>query len=227
VTALVDVSELRARGRSGVALGPVSFALAAGEALAVTGPHAAGKSLLLSCIARLAPSTSARLVRPERIAMIFQRDALDDGRTALENVLVGAHRLPPVQARARAHEELVRVGLAEHAHQRPRSLSGGMRKRVGIARALASSPSLILADDPTAGLDPHTAREVLDALFLSMQTAAVLIATTDVDVVLPRAPRTLFLDNGRAVSLGPTEALANEPATRAFAPRILEESAWM
>lgn len=230
MSALVDVDGLTARGRGGLALGPLSFSVDAGEALAVTGPHGAGKSLLLACLAGIAARECAlrcqRCLLPARIAMIFQRDALDDGRSVLENVLVGA------LDRRRAQQALERVGLGDHAQRSPRLLSGGMRKRVGIARALASSPSLILADEPTAGLDPSTAREVLDALFTSAgahaePAVAVIIATTDVDVVLPRAPRTLFLEQGRALFLGPTAILANDVRTRPFAPRDHTEAAWL
>ena len=221
----IEVSDLTAQGRGGLVLGPISFTLQAREALAVTGRHGAGKSLLLACLAGIVSSASrlaaARLVRPARVAMIFQRDALDDGRSALDNVMVGAGDL------ARAQAALEQVGLGAHAQQSPRALSGGMRKRVGIARALASAPSLILADEPTAGLDPSTAHEVLDALFNASSTAAIIIATTDVDVVLPRAPRSLFLEEGRAIFCGPTSALADDHRLRAFAPRDLAETAWL
>jgi ABC-type multidrug transport system ATPase subunit len=178
--------------------------------------------LLLAALAGLAPSTSASMHTPARTAMVFQRDALDDARTALENVLVSAGSV------ASAREALARVGLAAHEDVRPRMLSGGMRKRVGIARALAAQPELVLADEPTAGLDPRTASEVLDALFASAHStrAAVIIATTDVDVVLPRASRALFVHEGRLLLDGPASALANDARTAAFAPRAHEGVAW-
>lgn len=220
---IVEVRELVTRGRGGLLLGPLSFALAAGEVLAITGPHGAGKSLLLAALAGLAPSTSAQLTKPARTAMVFQRDALDDARTALENVAVAATSLDDARA------ALARVGLAAHEDARPRTLSGGMRKRVGIARALAASPELVLADEPTAGLDPRTSSEVLDALFASATSAraAVIIATTDVDVVLPRASRVLFMDAGRITFDGPASALANDARTASFAPRSHEGVAWV
>lgn len=219
---LVDARELVARGRGGLVLGPLSFTLSAGEIIAITGPHGGGKSLLLAALAGIAPSTSARLITPGRTAMVFQRDALDDARTALENVAVAA------RDDTRAREALARVGLAGHEDALPRALSGGMRKRVGIARALAASPDLVLADEPTAGLDPRTSNEVLDALFASASAAraAVIIATTDVDVVLPRARRVLFVDAGRIVLDDAASALAHDARTAAFAPRTHEAIAW-
>lgn len=228
---MIAVEGLRAVGRTGLVLGPLSLSLGAGTgadrrvddagaSLAVTGPHGGGKSLLLSCLARLAPSTSTRFDVPPhgRTAMIFQRDALDDARTALENVAVAAPFDPfdPFEAARRA---LQQVGLDGHEHTRPRLLSGGMRKRVGIARAIVAAPALVLADEPTAGLDPHTASRVLDVLLdaARLNGAALIIATTDVDVVLPRVQRAVFLAHGQLSTTLPS----------AYAPRHLAAASWL
>jgi phospholipid/cholesterol/gamma-HCH transport system ATP-binding protein len=222
----LEVKDLRARGRGGLALGPVDVALPVGRALALVGGPGAGKSLFLSALAGLVPSTSQALTIPGAVGMIFQRDALDDGRSALDNVALAAAARGKDDPRGRARRALEGVGLGEHVDKLPRSLSGGMKKRVGIARALVVEPALLLADDPTAGLDPDTAREIL-ALFVEGEQATkrcLVIATQDVDVVLPRVHEVLALDDGQVAWRGPPAGL--EGAWSPFAPRTHAEGAW-
>ncbi len=205
------VDGLSARGRGGLALGPLSFTVQPGAPLAVLGGPGAGKSLLLAALAGLCGSEGALATPAGRVAMVFQRDALDDAKTALGNVAVVAER-------EAAREALARVGLGTDADKLPRQLSGGMKKRVGIARALAVAPALLLADDPTAGLDPDTAAEVLALLLEGERERCVVIATQDVDVVLPRCAQALVLEEGKPVFLGTPAALAADARTAAFAP---------
>lgn len=214
-----------ARGRGGLVLGPLHFELRTGGALAVLGTAGSGKSLLLAALAGLVPHTG-ELVREGLLAMVFQRDALDDSVTAVENVVLAARArgIPDPEEAARA--ALTRVGLGDDLHKLPRALSGGMRRRVGIARALAVSPDVLLADDPTAGLDPETAHEVL-ALLLGSSARSVVIATQDVDVVLPRVQAALVLDNGKQAWLGNPESLASATGLALFAARRFDvEAAW-
>jgi ABC-type multidrug transport system ATPase subunit len=177
-------------------LGPVTLSVDAGEVCGVVGPSGAGKSLLLATLAGLAPRAILRgratVQRP--IAMAFAHDALDDGETAVDNVVVAAEAAGIASPHAAARALLERLGLPAPAMgRRPRGLSGGQRKRVGLARALVVRPRVLLLDDPTAGLDPETARAVLDTLADVAGDAAVLMATQDIDVVLPRAHRSLLL----------------------------------
>jgi ABC-type multidrug transport system ATPase subunit len=224
----VRVTSLEVYGREGFSLGPVSLSVEDGHALAVLGGPRAGKTLLLSALAGLlSPRNVVRgvLERPDSVAMVFQRDALADDRTALENVAAAARARSIPAPREAARAALARVGLAGDVEKLPRALSGGMRKRVGIARALAVRPRLLLADDPTAGLDPETARDVLALLLepahddLEGPPRAVLIATQDVDVVLPRVEQALVLEGGEPAFLGTPTALADHPSLSIFAAR--------
>lgn len=180
-------------------LGPVSLQLGPGELVGVVGPSGAGKTLLLATLAGLAPRAILRghasVQRP--VAMAFSHDALDDSDTALDNVAVAAAAAGVVDPRTAARTLLLRLGLPDDAlARRPRALSGGQRKRVGVARALVMRPRVLLLDDPTAGLDPDTADEVLAVVAAVAADAAILLATQDVDVVLRRARCALLLRPG-------------------------------
>ena len=174
------------------ALGPLSFCVDAGAVVGVLGRAGSGKSLLLSALAGLAPQCvqQGRAHVPTPVAMVFQRDALDDSLSVIDNVELVAVAAGISSARDAAAGLLDQVGLHGHLHKLPHALSGGQRKRVGIARALVVQPRTLLLDDPTAGLDPATAQEILDLVFACIASArtpaATLLATQDIDVVVPR-----------------------------------------
>ncbi|TEW53260.1 phosphonate ABC transporter ATP-binding protein [Psychromonas sp. RZ22] len=169
------------------ALTNVSFTVDEGEIVGLIGPSGAGKSTLIRCINRLTEPTSGKVIFSEKnlvsmsknqlrtarreIGMIFQEYALIERLTVMENVLSG--RLGYVsfwrsftrkfskEDVNTAYKLLETVGLLEHANKRVDALSGGQRQRVGIARALAQKPKLLLIDEPTAALDPRTARQIM------------------------------------------------------------------
>ncbi len=169
------------------ALDDLSLEVAAGEFVVVVGLSGAGKSTLLRCINRLVEPTSGRIFLddveitacrgPElrrvrrRIGMIFQQFHLVGRESVLTNVLAGrlGHSNPwrslvglfPAADHERAKGNLARVGIADRAYQRADTLSGGQQQRVGIARALMQEPTLMLADEPVASLDPATSHSVL------------------------------------------------------------------
>ncbi|HZI11757.1 MAG TPA: ATP-binding cassette domain-containing protein [Myxococcus sp.] len=210
-------------------LSAVDCALPPGTRALVLGRAGAGKTTLLKALAGLvAPAEgrvswtgqdAARLGAAERRArqaafgMVFQTDALFDSLTVRGNVLLPLERrrVPPAEARARADEVLRAVGLLEAADTLPERLSGGMKKRAGIARALAARPSVLLADDPFAGLDPGTARQVARVLLEVAGGGTLLVAAPEAPVDLP-LPRWLYLRGGRLVHDGPPEpALEHAP----------------
>jgi putative ABC transport system ATP-binding protein len=198
-----------------------------GEMLALTGPSGSGKSTILNLAGLIDRADagevrflgrtvtvlddhSATLLRRDSIGFIFQSFNLVPVMTVTDNVdyplfLAG---VPASERQRRVAEALQAVGLQEHAAHRPDALSGGQRQRVAIARALVKQPKLVIADEPTASLDSHTADQVLDLMRerCHAEGAAFLIATHDPRVVR-RCDRTIALLDGRIVA-APEEALA-------------------
>lgn len=182
------------------ALQGVDLRVTAGEMVALTGPSGSGKSTILNLAGlidapdagevRLRGTTvdaraehAATLLRRDTIGFVFQGFNLIPVMTVAENVdyplfLAG---LPSAERRTRVAAMLDAVGLTEHAQHRPDALSGGQRQRVAIARALVKRPALVIADEPTASLDSHTAEQMLDLMrdLGHREGASFLIATHD------------------------------------------------
>lgn len=152
------------------ALRDIDFDIANGEFVSILGPSGCGKSTLLKCVAGLEPVSGGRIevagiaVRqsPENLGIVFQRDVLLDWRTVVENVLVVAELkgLDPRPLRSRALELLRSFGLESFVDRYPWELSGGMRQRVSICRALLLDPQLLLMDEPFGALDAMTRDEL-------------------------------------------------------------------
>jgi putative ABC transport system ATP-binding protein len=201
------------------ALRGVDLAVQPGEMLALTGPSGSGKSTLLNLAGLIdradagaiylagrdvgaLDDAAATLLRRSAIGFVFQSFNLVPVMTVAENVdyplfLSG---IDAAERRQRVDAVLRAVGLNEHAHHRPDALSGGQRQRVAIARALVKRPRLVIADEPTASLDSHTADQVLDLMREQghAQGAAFLIATHDARL-LRRCDRVIALLDGHIV----------------------------
>jgi phosphonate transport system ATP-binding protein len=217
------------------ALDGVDLAIDDAQVVAIIGSSGAGKSTLIRCINRLVEPSAGhvhlggtdivalgrrdlRRMR-RRIGMIFQEFNLVERLTVMENVLCGrlgsvgvfaalARRYPPHDI-ANAFELLDRVGLAGYENTRADALSGGQRQRVGIARALMQQPELLLVDEPTASLDPKTARQIMRlvrALALERRCPA-LINIHDVALAQGFSDRVVGLKAGRVVFDGAPQAL--------------------
>jgi lipoprotein-releasing system ATP-binding protein len=203
----------------------VSLSVGRGEFVAVTGPSGSGKSSLLYLLGLLDRPTSgqvllegrdtARLSAPEmaalrlaRLGFVFQFHFLLPEFSALDNVLIPIRRLGRLRgsaARDRAMALLAAFGLAEAAGKMPDQLSGGMRQRVAVARALANDPVLLLADEPTGNLDTANAKAVFDsfARLAAEEGRTVIVVTHDPDLAA-RTSRRVHLVDGRIVSDAPT-----------------------
>lgn len=152
------------------ALQEISIDISEGEFICIVGPSGCGKSTLLRCIAGLEPISSGRLVLegrdivapPKNMGVVFQRDLLLEWRNVLDNVLVAAefHGYAVRQYENRAKDLLKLFGLSAAMDRYPRELSGGMRQRVSICRALLTDPQLLLMDEPFGALDPFTRDEL-------------------------------------------------------------------
>jgi len=184
------------------ALRGVDLSLARGEVIALLGPSGAGKTTLLTIIGLVTPPTAGRIImegrpvvsdgrflvdvmtwRRRHMGFVFQKANLIPFLTAAENVRVAMeiNDQSPRAAKHRAMELLDYLGVADRADAYPNTLSGGQQQRVAVARALANSPSLILADEPTAALDSIRGRQVME-LFRKVaheQKAAVMVVTHD------------------------------------------------
>ncbi len=215
------------------ALHPTSLAFAEGAFTVLLGPSGAGKSTLLRSlnglvplteghveVSRLGPLRDARAWREHRRAtgMVFQQHQLIGRLTAFANVLTGrlGHHhalrtlLPlPTAEKRLALNALARVGLLEFALRRADQLSGGQQQRVGIARALAQQPSLVLADEPVASLDPATAERVLALLhgICRQDGLTAIVSLHQVELARRFADRIIGIGGGRVVFDGPPDAL--------------------
>lgn len=213
-----DVTKIFREGRETVSvLKGASLHLAPGEVLALEGPSGSGKTTLLSILGCLLSATSGQVevagqavdatrptklqaVRRQHIGFVFQQFNLFPALSALENVEYALNLKGVVgdDATHQARELIARVGLADRARFLPRDLSGGQKQRVAIARALAASPSVVLADEPTANLDASVAGQVLD-LFRELARSegrSLLIVTHD-PKVRRVADRVVRIEDGR------------------------------
>jgi phospholipid/cholesterol/gamma-HCH transport system ATP-binding protein len=151
--------------------------------------------------------------------MVFQTDALFDSLTVLDNVLLPLRRrrVPEREARTMAEEVLAAVGLSSAAATFPERLSGGMRKRTGLARAVVARPQVLLADDPLAGLDPATAKQVCQVLE-AVSTGRTLIIAAPEPLPFLELPRWLYLKSGRIIhDAGPASELLDRDVEETFA----------
>lgn len=226
---MITVTDLRKVYHQGTrevrALDGVSLTVPAGSIHGVIGHSGAGKSTLVRCLTLLdRPSsgtveingvdlTAARAdalrTARRRIGLVFQQANLFDSRTIEDNVaypleLTGMGRK---ERRAKAEELLGFVGLRDSGKAYPAQLSGGMRQRVGIARALATDPDVLLFDEPTSALDPRTTDEILDLIVSLRDRApaelAVLVITHEMHVVKKICDSVSLLEAGRIVESGP------------------------
>lgn len=168
------------------ALGPLDLVVESGERVAVVGPSGCGKSTLLGVLGGLLRPSRGRVLLegapPEGslvpLAYVFQDFALLPWRTVEANVALPLEdRLPPAECRARVRAALARTGLADFARAYPRQLSGGMRQRVGIARALVVEPGVLLLDEPLSALDAQTWELLLEEV-LALTAGATLVWVT-------------------------------------------------
>jgi phospholipid/cholesterol/gamma-HCH transport system ATP-binding protein len=228
----ITVRALTAGYGSRIVLRELSFAIARGHIFVVMGGSGSGKSTLLRCLLGLLPPVSGEIrfgedrldgADPERrerivrrLGVLYQGAALFSSMTLAENVAVPLEmhtRLAAEEIAAVARLKLALVGLRGTGDLHPVELSGGMQKRAGLARAMALDPEILFLDEPSAGLDPVTARH-LDDLILELRDGlgtTVVLVTHELDSIFKLADDGIFLDeNGRILGAGsPREMLAS------------------
>jgi len=259
---LLQVHHLRKRYGATTVVDDVSFAIAPGECLGVIGPNGAGKTTTIRmCLGLVAPDDGevsycfpaagqaalrmprdARAIKA-RLGVVSQFDTLDPDFNCAENLLVYGRYfgLKDAAIRARIPQLLEFAALSHKAEVRPGELSGGMKRRLSLARALVNDPQLLLLDEPTTGLDPQARHLMWERLQLLLQQGkSILLTTHFMDEAERLCHRLLVLDHGRKIAEGrPRDliaehlepdvvevygggalALADDPALRPHAARV-------
>lgn len=222
--------------RTGATVGvyDASFEVQRGEFFVIMGLSGSGKSTLLRCINRIHDPTAGSVtisgtditkldrkglerIRRDKFGMVFQRFALFPHRTVAGNVEYGLEirGVGPKERMARVREVLKLVGLSGWEDRRPDELSGGMQQRVGLARALAVDPDILLMDEAFSALDPLIKREMQDEL-LALQARlqmTIVFITHDLDEALKLGDRIAILKDGRIEQIGTPEEIISDPAS--------------
>jgi len=227
-----DPAEVRRSGLTPAVI-DASFEVQEGEIFVVMGLSGSGKSTLIRMINGLHPPTSGhveiygenlttasrrdlRRIRRERISMVFQHFALFPHRTVLDNAAYGLETqgVGKAERRQRAHEALELCGLTGWDNHKPGELSGGMRQRVGLARALAADTDILLMDEAFSALDPLIRRDMQDQLIELQHKLGktILFITHDLNEAMRLGDRIAMMRNGQIVQVGTAEEILTDPA---------------
>jgi ABC-type polar amino acid transport system ATPase subunit len=224
----------------------VSLQIRKGDIKLIFGPSGSGKSTFLRCMAMLdipekgeiylgnecltAPNVDLNKARA-RIGFVFQHIYLFRHLTALGNVELALRqvlKLPKEESRKRAMDALKEVNVTDCINKYPSQMSGGQAQRVGIARALARNPDIILLDEPTSALDPELTGEVIDTLRdLAKEGTTMLIVSHEMPFAREVAEEMIFYDEGAIVETGPPSLFFNAPNTdraKKFMTRIINKT---
>jgi phospholipid/cholesterol/gamma-HCH transport system ATP-binding protein len=236
---MVEIKNLHKSFNSNVVLEGVSFNVDEAENMVVFGRSGTGKSVLLKCMIRLMePDRGDVLIEGKdvlsldlkelnglrkNIGFLFQSAALYDSMSVRENLefpLIRNFRLEKKEIDERVHFVLDAVSLLEAENKMPSELSGGMRKRIGLARSIITKPKLMLYDEPTTGLDPITAKEI-SSLILELQHAlkmTSIVVTHDLLCAKIIADRAIVLNDGKIVKEGSIDELttSSDPLLKNF-----------
>ncbi len=241
--AVVEVNRLNKAFGAHQVLKDVSFQVRKGEKLVIMGPSGSGKSTLLYCIDYLLPPDSgevridgcvvgggwrALLELRKKVGFVFQLHNIFPHLTVLQNVMLGptvVRKMTRNESEQIAKHYLERVGLEDKYAAYPRQLSGGQLQRVGIARALAMEPQVILFDEVTSSLDPELVNEVLQVMTdLAREDRTMIVVTHEMGFARQVADKILFMVDGAIVEEGTPEAVFENPReerTKAFIGKIL------
>ncbi len=222
-----------------------------GDVVVILGPSGSGKTTFLRCLNHLEKADSGRLILAgktydlaklskkdileirQKTAFVFQHYNLFANKTALENILEGlvvARKVPKEEALKRAESALEKVGLLSYKDYYPSQLSGGQQQRIGIARAIAVKPEVILLDEPTSALDPELVGDVLDVLKqLAGEGVTMVVVTHEMGFARDVANYVIFMDGGRIVEENNPHDFFSRPQeerTKQFLARILSDASY-
>ena len=226
---LVAARGLTKRFGSFTAVDGIDFDVARGEAFGFLGPNGAGKTStmrMIGCVSQVTdgtlsvlgmdPARDGPLIRA-RIGVVPQTDILDDELSTLENLIVYGRYfdIPRAESRRRAVDLLEFAQLTDRAETRVQTLSGGMKRRLTIARSLINQPELLLLDEPTTGLDPQARHLLWDRLYALKRRGATLVLTTHyMDEAEQLCDRLVIMDGGRIAAEGSPRELIEHHSTR-------------
>jgi lipooligosaccharide transport system ATP-binding protein len=228
-TPLIVARDLTKRFKNFTAVDGVSFAVHPAESFGFLGPNGAGKTSTMRMIGCVSPVTGGELrvfgMDPQthasaikaRLGVVPQQDNLDNEITVRENLLMYARYfdIPREVAARRAAELLEFVQLSERATSEVEPLSGGMKRRLTIARSLINEPEVILLDEPTTGLDPQARHAIWDRLYRLKQRGATLLLTTHyMEEAEQLCDRVVIMDRGRIIAEGSPRDLIEQYSTR-------------
>jgi lipooligosaccharide transport system ATP-binding protein len=226
---LIEARALTKRFGPFVAVDGIDFVIQPGEAFGFLGPNGAGKSSTMRMIGCVSPVSGGTLrvlgMDPEtdgtrirsRLGVVPQEDNLDTELTVWDNLMIYGRYfdLPRAEIRKRTEELLEFVQLADRRDSRVDPLSGGMKRRLTIARALINQPEVLLLDEPTTGLDPQARHMLWERLYRLKQQGTTLVLTTHyMDEAEQLCDRLVIMDGGRIVAEGSPRELVAEHATR-------------
>lgn len=227
-----SISDVRQETGHVVGVADVSARIAEGEVFVVMGLSGSGKSTLIRCINRIHEPTDGKVlidnedivnvdaermreIRRKKMAMVFQHFALFPHKTVVDNAAYGlkVQGIVDRERRARAMDALNLVGLGDWAQRYPHNLSGGMQQRVGLARALATDPDILLMDEAFSALDPLIRRQMQNELLLLQERVqkTIVFITHDLNEALRIGSRVMIMKEGRSVQIGTPTQIVTEP----------------
>lgn len=244
---MIELRHVKKKFKKNAVLKDISLRVDDGEVVVILGPSGSGKTTLLRCINFLEKADEGEMIFDDKYltmkhasrreilqirrktGFVFQNYGLFQHKTALQNVMEGlvvVQKMNKIEAKKKAEDALAWVGMQDKMDSYPSQLSGGEQQRVGIARAVASNPEMILFDEPTSALDPELVGEVLDVIKKVAQSGiTLLIVTHEMAFAKEVADKVIFMDDGYIVEEGtPQEIFENpkEERTRKFLNRILK-----